>query len=94
MPAQSSRCVRFGLLLHSQLPVYVCLVNHGVGCVYQECEKMYNQEKFYAAIETEATAPFTMDPADIVVDDGYNGPRINEEDGVSVSLMMSVHTRD
>ena len=49
---------------------------------YKECDKAVKEAAFAAAIVSEETAPFSMDPSRINVDTNYDGPRIDEETGV------------
>ena len=60
----------------------------------EEAEKAAKAQAFANAIESEETAPFTMDPAAIAVDEAYSGPRIDESGTLTVrpSLLPAVAT--
>ena len=49
---------------------------------YKECDKAVKEAMFAAAIVSEETAPFSMDPTRINVDPNYDGPIIDEETGI------------
>lgn len=63
---------------------------------HQECEKAVTAERFYAAIESEETAPFSMDGGAITVESSYTGPRINDDGVVTIEFVRAMveHFKD
>eukprot|EP00617_Octactis_speculum_P022238 CAMPEP_0185745854 /NCGR_PEP_ID=MMETSP1174-20130828/4235_1 /TAXON_ID=35687 /ORGANISM="Dictyocha speculum, Strain CCMP1381" /LENGTH=494 /DNA_ID=CAMNT_0028420103 /DNA_START=9 /DNA_END=1493 /DNA_ORIENTATION=+ len=60
---------------------------------YKECDKAAKQAAFAAAIISDETAPFSLDPCAISVDSDYDGPRIDEDGTITIEFVRDMAER-